>query len=143
MKAGRQGTVVCLDDIQPVPLDNLFTKNLQGDIVGIYTPDGTKVAEYRYDTWGNHVVYDSTGAQNTTSTFIGNINPFRYRGYYFDQVSGVNKLGYTIKNGVNFGNRTFSNGYVHEYIRTLPTAVAVFAIWYSYGAAVPALAQVG
>ena len=66
----------------------LFTKNLQGDIVGIYTPDGAKVAEYRYDAWGNHVVCDSTGAQNTTSTFIGNINPFRYRGYYFDTESG-------------------------------------------------------
>ena len=68
----------------------LFTKNLQGDIVGIYTSDGAKVAEYRYDAWGNHTVYDGNGAAvpSTATSFIGNINPFRYRGYYFDTESG-------------------------------------------------------
>ena len=56
----------------------LFTKNLQGDIIGIYSEDGTLVAEYKYDAWGNHTV------ANHTSAKIGDINPFRYRGYYFD-----------------------------------------------------------
>ena len=56
----------------------LFTKNLQGDILNIYSEDGTKVASYNYDAWGNHTV------TNYTSDNIGNINPFRYRGYYFD-----------------------------------------------------------
>lgn len=39
---------------------------------------------YKYDVWGNHKVYDSTYAVNTSSSFIGNINPFRYKGYYYD-----------------------------------------------------------
>ena len=56
----------------------IFTKNLQGDIIGIYSEDGTCVAEYSYDAWGNHTV------TNHTTDNIGDINPFRYRGYYFD-----------------------------------------------------------
>ncbi len=56
----------------------LFTKNLQGDILNIYTEAGVKVASYTYDAWGNHTV------TNYTSDNIGNINPFRYRGYYYD-----------------------------------------------------------
>ena len=57
----------------------LFTKNLQGDIIGIHKEDGTLVASYTYDAWGNHTV------TNYTNDNIGDINPFRYRGYYFDQ----------------------------------------------------------
>ncbi len=56
----------------------IFTKNLQGDIIGIYSEDGTCVGEYSYDAWGNHTV------TNHTNDNIGDINPFRYRGYYFD-----------------------------------------------------------
>ena len=33
---------------------------------------------------GNHTVYDSNGNINTDENFIGNINPFRYRSYYYD-----------------------------------------------------------
>ena len=55
-----------------------FTKNLQGDILNIYSEAGTKVASYTYDAWGNHTV------TNYTSNNIGNINPFRYRSYYYD-----------------------------------------------------------
>ena len=40
------------------------------------------VASYVYDAWGNHIV------TNYTSDNIGNINPFRYRGYYFDSETG-------------------------------------------------------
>ena len=56
----------------------LFTKNLQGDILNIYNEAGVKVASYTYDAWGNHTV------TNHTSANIGDINPFRYRGYYYD-----------------------------------------------------------
>jgi RHS repeat-associated protein len=45
----------------------------------IITKDGTKVARYTYDAWGNHVVSNLTGDN------IGDINPFRYRGYYYDK----------------------------------------------------------
>ena len=59
-------------------------RNLHGDVESIFDSTGTLIATYRYDAWGNHNVYGATGAENTSSTFIGNINPIRYRGYYFD-----------------------------------------------------------
>ena len=42
------------------------------------------MVRYRYDGWGNHVVLNPNGSRNESSTFIGNINPFRYRGYFYD-----------------------------------------------------------
>jgi RHS repeat-associated protein len=39
-------------------------------------------AEYVYDAWGNHVI-----VKNDDN--IGSINPFRYRGYYFDIETGL------------------------------------------------------
>ena len=59
-------------------------RNLHGDVESIFDSTGNLIASYRYDAWGNHNVYGATGAENTSSTFIGNINPIRYRGYYFD-----------------------------------------------------------
>jgi len=35
------------------------------------------VVEYSYDAWGNNNV-------GGTSVTLGNLNPFRYRGYYYD-----------------------------------------------------------
>lgn len=34
-----------------------------------------------YDAWGNNVVSDTIGAIITDKNHIGNLNPFRYRGY--------------------------------------------------------------
>lgn len=61
-----------------------YLKDLMNNIVGILDEDANLVTTYVYDAWGNHIVYDSTGIENTDPTFIGNINPFRYRGYYYD-----------------------------------------------------------
>lgn len=66
----------------------LFTKNLQGDIIGIYNEEGQQVAEYQYDAWGNCTTLNPNGTENTNASFIGNINPFRYRGYYYDTDTG-------------------------------------------------------
>ena len=60
-----------------------FLKNLQGDIIAITNSDGDTVAKYSYDAWGKCIIeYDSTG-------YIANINPFRYRGYYFDNETNL------------------------------------------------------
>ena len=56
-----------------------YRKNLQGDITGIYNQNGTLVVEYVYDAYGN--VVSITGSAAST---IGSINPFLYRGYYYD-----------------------------------------------------------
>ena len=41
------------------------------------------------DAWGNHKVLDAAGTENTSDDFIGNINPIRYRGYYYDAEVGL------------------------------------------------------
>ena len=70
-------------------VDYYYRKNLQGDIIEIYTASGTKVAGYEYDAWGNHKIYDANGNEVTSETHIGYINPIRYRGYYYDVETGL------------------------------------------------------
>ena len=63
-----------------------FEKNLQGDVVAIYSSNGIKVATYTYnDAWGNHTVSYSNGGVSTGAYY----NPFRYRGYYYDTDLGM------------------------------------------------------
>ena len=61
-----------------------FRKNVFGDITEIYQGT-TCVAKYKYDAWGNCTVCNPDGTVNTSENFIGNLNPFRYRGYYWDK----------------------------------------------------------
>ena len=44
--------------------------------------NGKAVVKYVYDAWGNHAVVDANG--NDVTSGIGVLNPFRYRGYYYD-----------------------------------------------------------
>ena len=48
----------------------------------IYDANGTKVVTYTYDAWGNVTVSSDTSGYD-----IGNINPIRYRSYYYDVTS--------------------------------------------------------
>ena len=63
-----------------------FIKNLQGDIVAMTDATGTIKCSYTYDSWGK--VLSIAGPNGTPSltdyTNPANINPFRYRGYYYD-----------------------------------------------------------
>ena len=38
-----------------------------------------------YGAWGNYSVHGADGKKTTDPTFIGHINPLRYRGYYYDR----------------------------------------------------------
>ena len=56
-----------------------FYKNLQGDVIAIADDTGAVKATYTYDAWGVCTV-----ASDTSGCNIATINPFRYRGYYYD-----------------------------------------------------------
>ena len=62
----------------------ILRKNAQGDITHIFNLGGTLVARYEYDAWGNHIVLDENGNEITNLDHIGKMNPFRYRGYFYD-----------------------------------------------------------
>ena len=67
-----------------------YIKNLQGDVIGISDREGNTVAEYRYDSWGRLLsVRDGAGNDiSENAEHIANINPIRYRGYYYDAETG-------------------------------------------------------
>ncbi|WP_255882544.1 RHS repeat-associated core domain-containing protein [Ruminococcus sp. zg-921] len=60
------------------------------DIVGIYNGNGDLKAKYTYDAWGNvTAIKDGNGNAITDPNHVGNLNPFRYRGYYMDTETGM------------------------------------------------------
>ena len=58
----------------------IYRKDVQGNIVGILDNTGKVVVKYTYDAWGNHGIEILDSSCET----LGNLNPFRYRGYYYD-----------------------------------------------------------
>lgn len=67
-----------------------YTHNSRGDIVGIYNGAGELKAHYEYDAWGNVIsITDNNGNAITNPNHVGNLNPFRYRGYYQDTETGL------------------------------------------------------
>jgi len=57
-----------------------FLKNAQGDVTHVYDIDGRLMGTYSYDAWGVCTVVQSPEDRQG----IIRMNPFRYRGYYFD-----------------------------------------------------------
>ena len=60
-----------------------YVKSLQGDIVAILDENGNTVVSYGYDAWGSPLW--CTGELAET---LGKVQPFRYRGYVFDEETG-------------------------------------------------------
>ena len=60
-----------------------FLKNLQGDVIALVDKSGKVVARYSYDAWGVCTIESDTSGCN-----IAMINPYRYRGYYYDTETG-------------------------------------------------------
>ena len=65
--------------------------NQLGDVIGLYNANGTLAVKYEYDAWGNILsTTDADGdALNSLSQEWSDINPFRYRGYYWDAETGL------------------------------------------------------
>lgn len=69
--------------------DYFYVRNLQNDVIALIDDTGETVVEYKYNSWGK--ILSITGSKAGT---IGKINPFRYRGYYYDEETGM----YYLKN---------------------------------------------
>lgn len=62
-----------------------YLKNNQNDIIGIIDANKNVLAKYTYDSWGKIIsIKDNNNTEITSNTHIANINPFRYRSYYYD-----------------------------------------------------------
>ena len=65
-------------------VDYFYVRNAQGDILALIDKAGNKVVEYKYDSWG--AIVDVSGSMAGS---LGKKNPFRYRGYYYDEETGL------------------------------------------------------
>lgn len=61
-----------------------FIKNIQGDVEKIVTHQGNVAVTYKYDAWGKLI-----SKTDNTVYGIGELNPFRYRGYIYDDETGL------------------------------------------------------
>lgn len=57
-----------------------YVRNGQGDIIALIYANGNEVVSYTYDSWGNVI---SIGG--SLATTVGIKNPYRYRGYRYDE----------------------------------------------------------
>ena len=84
----------------------IYRKDVQGNIISLLDSNGRIVVKYAYDAWGKYAAealdYYNGKVQfknvNSDEAFnadyekykqLANINPFRYRGYYYDVETGL------------------------------------------------------
>ena len=61
-----------------------YDKNIQGDVIGIFDSNHNKIVTYEYDSLGKITnIYDDSLID------LGNVNPIRYRSYYYDSESSL------------------------------------------------------
>ena len=63
----------------------VYRKDGQGNIAALIDSSGNVVVEYKYDAWGDHVIVLSDSSNEN----LAKANPFRYRGYYYDEETGL------------------------------------------------------
>ena len=63
----------------------IYAKDVQGNIVGLLDKSGREVVQYRYDAWGGI----RTEVKDENHALIAELNPFRYRSYYYDRETNL------------------------------------------------------
>ena len=81
-----------------------YVYNLQGDVTHIIDSTGVIEGTYQYDAWGKILNLGSLSA-------IAQANPFRYRGYYYDNESGLYYLNSRYYNA-EWGRFINADGYI-------------------------------
>jgi len=61
-----------------------YIRNSLGNITGLADVNGNRVVAYTYDPWGKIL-----STSNPSGLSIAYLNPFRYKGYYYDTEAGL------------------------------------------------------
>lgn len=71
-----------------------YLKDYNNNIIGIMNNNFEIIANYEYDSWGNIIsITDNLGNNITDKNNIANINPYRYKSYYYDVDMKLYNLG--------------------------------------------------
>ena len=92
-----------------------YQKNIQGDITGLIDVGGEEVVSYTYDTWGRLL-----DVKDDSSESLAELNPFRYRGYYYDAEAG---LYYVSSRYYDPETRRFVNADGYEIVNASPMSL--------------------
>ena len=66
-----------------------YVTDLSGNIKGITDANGKLVASYKYDEWGKLLALTPAEDGNEEQIAVATKNPLRYRGYYYDNETGL------------------------------------------------------
>ena len=66
----------------------LYIKNMKGDIIGVVNESRNIVLTYEYDVWGVTTTNINAGVNDILKN-IADVLPMRYRGYFFDNDTGL------------------------------------------------------
>ena len=68
-----------------------YVRNILGEIIGLTNESGQYAAKYTYDAWGVPLsITDGSGNDvSSNASHIANLNPYRYKGYYYDSETGL------------------------------------------------------
>lgn len=63
----------------------LYVKDALNNVIAIYNQASVEICRYNYDAYGNSIITASI----TGGEILGNLNPIRYRSYYYDKETGL------------------------------------------------------
>lgn len=63
----------------------LYIKDMFKNVIAITNQAGEEMCQYHYDAYGNFIITASI----TGGEMLGNLNPIRYRSYYYDKETGL------------------------------------------------------
>ena len=66
-----------------------YVTDLSGNVKGITDANGELVASYEYDEWGKLLALTPAEDGNEEQIAVATKNPIRYRGYYYDNETGL------------------------------------------------------
>ena len=66
-----------------------YVADLSGNVKGITDANGELVVSYEYDEWGKLIALTPAEDGNEEQIAVATKNPLRYRGYYYDNETGL------------------------------------------------------